>query len=480
MTTPEKTGILVVDDENATARLLASFFDDSKFQVTLANSEKQAASLLMEHYFPIILADMDLGSASGLTLIPLTKQADKPSLIIFVTGHGKLSAAVKAIDEGAFDYISKSDDIDEMKAEINHRVERALRQLKVLEKESSQKSIPTKPPPRSIIGESPPMVNLYRTIAKSARSRGNVLIHGESGTGKELVARAIHDNGPLSDKPFVTVNCGALTETLLESELFGHIKGAFTGAVSNKKGLFEEADEGTLFLDEIGDVPLPLQVKLLRAIQEGEIKPVGATENRTVKVRIIAATHRDLESRIEDGAFREDLYYRLKVFQLEVPPLRERKQDIPELINYFISRLESVESRQVRSVSEEALRLLMAYSWPGNIRELENAVEHASGMANSQVLYPDDFPSEITHPSTDGKTEEVQTPLQSINFGTKSLEEVEKEHIARVLASTHYNKSKAAEILKIDRGTLYRKVIQYGILLEKSAGDSEVQQDSSI
>ena len=337
MVTREKVDVLLVDDDKASSVLVAKYLKEGNFRITFASNAKQAITLLKEKTFPIVVSDILLGGPDGLTLIPFVQQSKEPSLIIFMTGHGSLDTAVKAIGEGAFDYISKSFDPELMEIALKQVIERALQQLGVVALSDNEPDLIQN---RSMIGECPSMVKLYRDIAKTSRSKGNVLILGETGTGKELVAHAVHDNGPRSGNPFVTVNCSALTETLLESELFGHVKGAFTGATSNKKGLFEQANGGTIFLDEIGDITPGLQVKLLRAIQEGEIKPVGAAESRKVNVRVIAATHRDLKAQTENGTFREDLFYRLKVFLLLVPTLRERKQDLPALIKYFISRLE--------------------------------------------------------------------------------------------------------------------------------------------
>ncbi len=460
--------VLLVDDDRSSSKLVALFLERDNFHTTWATSADQAISLLKERHFPIVVSDINLGGANGLTLLPFVKQSKWPCLIIFMTGHGSLDTAVRAIGEGAFDYISKSMDIETTERDLKQVMERALQQLGLEKTENDMLSpdhelVLTEAGP--MIGESPSMVKLYRAIAKTAQSRGNVLIIGESGTGKELVAHAIHDNSLRSGNRFVTVNCSALTETLLESELFGHLKGSFTGAVSTKKGLFEEANGGTIFLDEIGDISPALQVKLLRAIQEGEIKPVGSVETHKVDVRVIAATHQDLEARIKKGTFREDLYYRLKVFLLAVPPLRDRKQDLPALVKYFISRLATTGGRRVESISDEALRLLLSHQWPGNIRELQNAIERAAGMANTTVLFSEDFSSEIGSDLPQNST--IPTPESG---GIKSLEQVveavEREHIARTLEAVDHNKSKAAEVLGIDRGTLYRKAIQYQIPLD--------------
>jgi transcriptional regulator with PAS, ATPase and Fis domain len=290
-------------------------------------------------------------------------------------------------------------------------------------------------------------------------SSSTVLVIGESGTGKELVARAIHENSPRRARAFVAVNCGALAENLLESELFGHVKGSFTGAVSDKRGLFDDAHGGTLFLDEIGDITPALQIKLLRVLQESEFKPVGSNETRRVDVRVIAATHRDLDQLVKQGRFREDLYYRLRVISIELPPLRERMEDLGELVGHFLARYASRNKKLVSHVSEEGMALLQGYAWPGNIRELEHAIERAVAMTGSQVLYPEDFPPELR-----AARAVPGTPSGNTEDGPRtSLEEMEKQHILRVLAESGYNKSKASEVLGIDRATLYRKAQRYGI-----------------
>ena len=314
--------------------------------------------------------------------------------------------------------------------------------------------------PRTLLGKSPQIVEVYKTLARATMSPSNVLIIGESGTGKELVARGIHDNSPRRSKAFVAVNCGALTESLLESELFGHVKGSFTGAIAKKPGLFEDANGGTVFLDEIGDMPLSIQVKVLRVIQEGEFKPVGSNEMKKCDVRIIAATHRDLEAQVAEGKFREDLYYRLKVVLIELPPLRDRMGDLPELVGSFLARFADKIGKKVSHISEEAMELLYHYPWPGNVRELEHAIERAVTMTRTNVLYPEDFPPEIVQYQHAEQAASKEPP-------PTSLEDVEREHILRVLEEAGYNKSKAAAILGIDRKTLHRKAQRYKIHLKE-------------
>jgi DNA-binding NtrC family response regulator len=458
---------LVIDDDRAMAKLTASLLQRRGYQVVTAYSAAEAKGLLEANYFPIVISDLLLGDNDGISLMPHLKKHGRPSLMIFVTGYGSINTTVKAIHEGAFEYICKPMDVTEFENDLLPIVQRAIRQIDLLEKNSEDFHMPSTSE-RPIIGKSPQMVRVYRAIAKAALSRGNVVILGDSGTGKELVARAIHDNSPWRTQPFVTVNCGALTETLLESELFGHVKGSFTGATSNKRGLFEEANGGTIFLDEIGDITPMSQVKLLRAIQEGEIRPVGSVATRKVNVRVIAATHRDLKKLVDEGKFREDLYYRLKVFLIQVPPLRERIEDLRALVHHFLSRSVERNGYHITSISEDAMALLERYPWPGNIRELENAIERAAAMSNSNVLFPEDFPNELVtfHPEN-GEIEEspVISDEESVASTPRSLEQLERDHILRTLESVNYNKSKTAEILGIDRGTLYRKAIRYAIPL---------------
>lgn len=456
--------VLLVEDDRAFAKIVSILLEGKGYRVTVAHSAAKAISLLESRYFPIILSDLYLEEESGLSLIPYTKIHKRPSFIIFLTGQGSITTTVKAIHEGAFAYLSKPRELEELEAELLSVIERAFKQLKILEQKIEVRvpSISSVSP--SIIGKTPALLEIYRLIAKASLSRGNVIILGESGTGKELVAHAIHENSKWSKHPFVTINCSALTETLLESELFGHVKGAFTGALSNKRGLFEEANGGTLFLDEIGDVSPALQVKLLRAVQEGEIRPVGASENKKVDVRIVAATHRELEQQVSEGKFREDLYYRLKVFLIKVPALRDRMEDLPELVKYLISRAPKKDDQAI-SISEEAMDLLAAYRWPGNIRELENAIARAIAMSNTNILFPEDFPEEISSLKKSKQETVAVEPILS-NKKHAPLEKLEHDHIVKVLESVNYNKSKTAEILGIDRGTLYRKALRYSIPLE--------------
>ena len=444
--------LLIVDDDRVTRELLREVFEKEGYTVTLASSGERVREALRAEAFPLVLSDIRMLELDGMSVLAHIKKNKLPSVVILMTGFGTMEGAIGAIQEGAFDYVSKPFDLGELKAVMArgaaHYTEAQRPQAAMPESQSF--------PARTLIGKSPRIVEVYKTLARATLSPSNVLIVGESGTGKELVARGIHENSPRRGKPFVAVNCGALTETLLESELFGHVKGAFTGAIGAKTGLFQEAHGGTLFLDEIGDIPLSLQVKLLRVLQEGEIKPVGSAESHHVDVRVIAATHRDLEAAVAKELFREDLYYRLKVILIDLPPLRSRMEDLPALVDHFLARYAQRIHKPVSHISEEAMRMLMAYHWPGNVRELEHAIERAVTMTRTTVLYPEDFPPEIR------AIEKSSSPA----IPTNSLEELEKAHILKVLEENQFNKSKAASVLGIDRKTLHRKAQRYGIRME--------------
>ncbi len=456
--------LLVVDDERGTAAFLQDLLSN-EYSVTVAHDLQTARDLLEHGQFTVVLSDLMLDEQEGTALLPLARE--KRFALIFLTGFGSMDTAVKALHEGAFDYLSKPYDLRQIEPELRVLLRRALEHVRALRADEGQ-ALQTLSAEQPIVGSAPALVKVFRSVAKAALTRENVLVLGESGTGKELIAHAIHDNSPWSKAPFVSVNCCALTDTLLESELFGHIRGSFTGATQNKKGLFEEADGGTLFLDEVGDISLSLQVKLLRALQQGEIKPVGSSETRKVNVRVIAATHRDLVARLEEGRFREDLYYRLKVIQMTVPPLRERMEDLPALVRHFVRKYATRNRRAVTGVTDAAMRALQRYHWPGNVRELENAIGLAVVMSNTTVLCPEDFPEEILRGTLPAATPEAVATKAGPGGVPKSLEDMEKNYILQTLEHVNFNKSKAAEILGIDRVTLYRKGFKYGIL-KKSA-----------
>ena len=448
--------ILVVDDDAVTLNMLKEFLEKNDFQVSLAQDADQAIAEVKKSHIQLVLSDIRMEESDGLSLLSELKKGNAKLVMILMTGFGSMEGAIEAIQKGAFDYISKPFDLNKLLSLVN----KAVKHAQSLNNESAAPPAMTLESTRTLIGSSPKIVEVYKTIARATLSASTVLIRGESGTGKELVARAIHANSDRKNKKFVAVNCGALTESLLESELFGHIKGAFTGAQSDKKGLFDDANGGTLFLDEIGDITPGLQVKLLRVLQEGEIKPVGSNEQIKVNVRIVAATHRDLDQMVNEAKFREDLYYRLKVIEIEIPPLRDRKEDIPELAQMFLIKYSAKLSKKIGSLSKEALNSLLNYSWPGNVRELEHQIERAVALTSASVLSSDDFDF-----SNEPKKHESLTASGG-NMDQKSLEEMERSHILKVLKDVDYNKSRASEILGIDRATLYRKAQKYGIALK--------------
>jgi DNA-binding NtrC family response regulator len=458
----ENKHILLIEDDELTRLLLQKMLESQGYDVLAAASVPEAMHAFSQQRFSVILSDIEMRPVSGLELLKRVPDIWKGAVIVFLTGKGSLSSACEAISQGAFDYLGKPIQPEQLYSVI----ERACQQVNDTSKpHSSHLELPD----CRLIGKSNLMVEVYKQVARASQGESNVLIWGESGTGKELIAKAIHEHSQRKQNRFVTVNCGALTETLLESELFGHIKGSFTGAIANKKGLFEEANGGTLFLDEIGDVSPGMQVKLLRVLQEGEFKPVGSVENRRVNVRVIAATHRNIAKMVQEERFREDLFYRLKVITLSLPPLRKRREDILPLARYFIAKNCHLSSGV--ELSESSEEKLLRYSWPGNIRELEHSVERAVAMRQGKILFPEDFSLEAEAIST-SKEPIVPREPTSVDRSTAeliSLEEVEKIHIAKVIKRVHYNKTKAAQILGVDRATLYRKAERYQISLDESS-----------
>ena len=449
--------ILVIDDDLETCNLLNEIFSEEGWSVTSSQTAEAARASVQQASFDLIVSDINLGGrTNGVALLKEFKTVCPSSEVILISGFGTLETAVEAVREGAFDYVSKPFNVNEV-------ISTARRALKgrnsnepaaVLLKEYSEAS--------GLVGHSPRMIEVYKEIALVAPSRSIVLITGESGVGKELVARALHRNSPRSAGPFVAVNCGAITETLLESELFGHVKGSFTGAVSDKQGLFEEANGGTIFLDEIGETSPGVQVKLLRVLQESEIRRVGGSRPVRVDVRVLAATNRDLENEVKEGRFREDLYYRLSVVALRVPPLRDRSEDLALLAAHALRRARDAGARAT-TISEEALTVLAAYDWPGNVRELENTIEHAALYARGAVITPDDLPEKIRnhHHPNGGKIPAMFEDLPS-------LDELERRYLIHVLNSVSGSRTRAAEVLGIDRRTLYRMAERYAINLKET------------
>jgi DNA-binding NtrC family response regulator len=375
-----------------------------------------------------------------------------------LTAFGSLEGAIEAIKQGAYDYLAKPF----KKEEIKLVVQRSLDHCRLLRENTKfREELKSKDEWSPLVGSSPAMLEVYKLVARVSESKSTVLLQGESGTGKELIARAIHGNSPRRDKPFVPVNCGALPDTLLESEMFGYEKGAFTGAVGTKTGLFESASGGTLFLDEVGELGQALQVKLLRVMQDHEVRRVGGTHSIKVDVRIIAATNRDLEQFVKEGKFRDDLFYRLNVVRITLPSLTERQEDIPMLAHYFLQKCATGTTTPVRGFHPDTMELLNRYRWPGNVRELENAIERAVSLSHGPLLTPDDLPAAIRQAPIDADAKpESPDATESVCL---TLEEVEKRHLVRVLKETKGNKVKASKILGIDRRTLYRMAERFGL-----------------
>jgi DNA-binding NtrC family response regulator len=440
--------LLVVDGESTTRDICKAVAAGAGFQVYTAATSEEAMEILDRQPIDIVLADLQVPQIGGLELLKRIRANNPESAVIMLTQYGTIKTAIEATKLGAADYIAKPFHMEELLTKLDrlaHSIETDEENRLLREQLNSRPGFGT------FVGISPRMQRVYKLIQKVAQHNYPVLILGESGTGKELVARSIHFSGPRKNKPFAPVDCSSLVPTLIESELFGYIKGAFTGAQHSKQGLFEAAGDGTLFLDEIGELPTDLQAKLLRALQEHEIKPVGSNERVGIHARMIAATNRDLEAAIRTGEFRQDLFFRLNVVQIKLPPLRERKADIPLLVNSFLEKF-SDPARPLRTVSEDAMHRLMTYDWPGNIRELENAIERAVALGSGPILHAGDLPSNLQFSSVEKLPDADElVPLEAL----------ERRAIFRALRETSGDKLAAARLLGIGKTTLYRKLKQY-------------------
>jgi two-component system, NtrC family, response regulator AtoC len=442
-----KTRILVVDDEEIVRESLAGWLEKDGYVVGTAADGATALARLDKEPWSILLVDMKMPGIDGLEVLERTRSLKPVPTVVIMTAYATVETAVRAIKLGAYDYLVKPFDPEE----LSLMVQRIVRQdALVRENETLRRALKRGHEFRDLVSKNQAMQAVFELAQTAAHTQSTILIMGESGTGKELLARAVHSESARAGGPFVAVSCAALSETLLESELFGHEKGAFTGAVARRRGTFETADNGTLFLDEIGDISPKLQVDLLRVLEERRFCRVGGSEPISVDVRIIAATNRDLHKAIADGSFRDDLFYRLNVIPITLPPLRERREDIPLLIDYFVERMSAELGRQVDGVSRAAMARLVAYSFPGNVRELRNLVERAMVCARGPVLDVDDF-------TIDPASAEASPAAPA------SLEEVERRHIAAILEQTGGNVSAAARILDIDRVTLYHKIKKYAL-----------------
>jgi len=448
--------ILVIDDDRGNCDLLADILSREGFEVTTAHNGAEAIRLLDEYCFDVVLTDLRMPEVDGIKVLEYLKQSSPCTPGIVFTGYGSIESAVEAMKAGAFDYITKPFHMDEMKIVIKKALEyQKLQKENIILKRQLKKKYKFE----NIIGDSKPIQKVFEMIEKVADTDSTVLIQGESGTGKELVARAIHYNSHRSNKPLIPVNCGAIPENLLESELFGYEKGAFTGAHKTRIGRFEMANGGTIFLDEVSDMSPALQVKLLRVLQEQKFERIGGVKSTKVDVRIIAATNKDLEKAVAQGTFREDLFYRLNVIPIVLPPLRERKSDIPLLVHHFLKRFNQTKKRNVTEISPEALELLMNYHWPGNVRELENLIDRLVVLNTSGIIRPEDLPEKIianqNHPSSIPHVPEI--PDEGLCFKTV-VSQFERELILQALKKSKGVKNKAAQLLKIKRTTLVEKL----------------------
>jgi len=444
--------LLIVDDERSIREVCREVGQSVGFNGLVAESAEHAYRLLDSQAIDVVLLDLKLPGAGGIEALRRIKERRPDAEVIVVTGYATVQSAVLAMRNGAYDYVTKPFSMDELKLLL----ERVASHLKLKsENRILRERIRSKQGFGSIVGSAPEMERLYRMIAKAAQSNHPVLILGESGTGKEMVARSIHFSGPFRDKPFIPVDCGSLVPTLIESELFGYVKGAFTGAVQSKEGLLAMAEGGTVFLDEIGELPVDLQAKLLRAIQEKEIRPVGGTKRIPINVRILAATNRDLEQAVAQGNFRRDLYFRLNVLNLRIPALRERRQDIPLLAGYFLERLSRASGRE-RILSDEALKAMLAYDWPGNVRELDTCLERICAMNSGPKIQLGDLPSPIH-----GGNGHVAAVEGNGSAKIIPMSELEKQTILNTITQLNGDKLLAARLLGIGKTTLYRKLKEY-------------------
>jgi DNA-binding NtrC family response regulator len=446
----KKQKVMIVEDDSSLRDTLAQFLARVGYEVSTAHDGREALARVDEVLPDVILTDISMPEVDGLALLEEIKARYPDTITIMMTAFSSIDSAVEAVRRGAEDYVSKPLQLGDLQVRIERALDRSVmrRRLSQIETEVRNRYRFDQ-----IIGRAAAMQRVFEIIERVSATNTTVLICGRTGTGKELVARAIHYNSRRSKAPLVDINCGALPEQLVEAELFGHQKGAFTGATETKKGLFETADGGTIFLDEVQALRPDLQAKLLRALQERTIRRVGGRENIPVDVRVIAATNRDIAEAVRKGEFREDLYYRLNVVNIFLPDLRDRREDIPLLIDHFLKQYADSNGEPPRHFSNEAMRLLLSYDWPGNVRELQNAVEHALAIGTGGTLEIDDLPSHIASTGASYSLDSGSDP--------RTLEELERQHVLRVLSETGGNYSRAAEILGIDRRTLYRKLERY-------------------
>jgi DNA-binding NtrC family response regulator len=443
--------VLIVEDEEILRSILRRLLEDSGYSVATADSAEAALEIFTSQPIAVTLTDIRMAGMDGLALLDQIKAVDSEALVIIMTAFSSVDSAIAALRKGAYDYITKPF----VNEDLLQTVKNALRQHELFsENRALRRELDKKYSFAEIIGTSEALQSVFRLVEKVAATNTSILIQGESGTGKELIARAIHHHSPRAARAFLAVNCGALPESLLESELFGHTKGAFTGAVADKKGLFRSAESGTVFLDEIGEISQAMQVRLLRALQEHEVTPVGSSASVKFDARIIAATNRDLEKAVETGVFREDLFYRLNVIEIWLPPLRERREDIPLLVRHFIKKIARAQNAPEKSIASDAMAALVSYNFPGNVRELENAVERAFTLSGDEIDAAN-LPPRIKNSAAHA------LPVRDTESFRPTLEEIERRYIFEILNSVNQDKTEAANILGIDLSTLYRKLKRY-------------------
>ena len=453
---PPVAEILIVEDEAAHAEAIKEGLSRLGHRCTVVHDGATAEAMLGERAFDIVVTDLVLGNGpDGLAVLAAATKKAPGAKVILITAHSSVQTCRTALQQGAFDYIEKPLDLDELRAVVSRAAADTAQRRTIQE---LRQRLDERFGFENIIGHAPGMLGILRTLRRIASSDIPVLILGESGTGKELLANAIHENSRRAERRFVPINCAGLSETLLEDELFGHVKGAYTGATGDRPGRFEHADGGTMFLDEVGDMPLAMQAKLLRVLENGEVVRVGSNEPIRVDVRIISATNSDLAQRVTDKKFREDVYFRIKGATLSIPPLRERREDIPLLIDHFVQAAAKAQRMKAKPVTAEARRVLAAYAWPGNVRQLRNVVENAMVLATGDKITPDDLPAEVLGRPGGAAGREPLSGLAGI-----SLEEAEKELIRNTLRMVSGNREQAASILGIGERTLYRKIKEYGL-----------------
>ncbi len=446
-----KSRVLIVDDEKAIRESVSLVLSDEGYETEIASNGIEALKYMGERDFDVLISDLKMPEMDGIELVKQSLKICPQTSVIIITAHASVESAIEALRIGAFDYILKPFDFDDLILKVQRLINH--KEL-ALENQALRKEVEEKYNFSNIIGQSPEMQSVFTLIKKVSSTKGNVIITGKSGTGKELVARAIHFNSPRKNKRFVAINCGAIVGTLMESEFFGHKKGSFTGAINDKDGFFKIANQGTLFLDEVGDIPLPLQVKLLRAIEEEEIYPVGSSNPMKVDVRIIAATNRELAKEVERGNFREDLFYRLNVVEIQLPSLTNRKEDIPMLVQHFIQKYNQELNRHIKNPDNKTMRILRNHDWKGGIRELENVIERALILCEGDLITPADLPPNMVNKEIE---DEIPSRLKD------AVAYFEREHIKKILKLTAINKEKSATILGISLSSLYRKMDELNI-----------------